>query len=284
MSAIDGPLGFQFSAIVLEGADVEPFLQGQLSQDVRDLQVDQMAWSFALEPEGKLGFLLGVMRRSPTEFRLLAGQGDVEAVKQRLLRFKLRVDVTLSDAQMWHCSFPSGTPVPQEACVISKVSGQNGFIDIVTDELPASTEIVISNDPAQLNDRWLWNYNVSWDDVEVNLAPSELSDVVANRCVSFTKGCYTGQELVARMDARAATPPSILMGFKCGFPIQQGALAVTDGDVAGIVGRSYFNDSLEESHGFVSVKRKYLAQAVDSCSVDGQSVEIMPLESLTPRS
>jgi folate-binding protein YgfZ len=33
----------------------------------------------------------------------------------------------------------------------------------------------------------------------------------ADRAVSFTKGCYTGQELVARMDSRVAEPPRRLV-------------------------------------------------------------------------
>lgn len=34
---------------------------------------------------------------------------------------------------------------------------------------------------------------------------------MVNDSASFTKGCYTGQELVARMDSRAATSPELLM-------------------------------------------------------------------------
>ena len=49
--------------------------------------------------------------------------------------------------------------------------------------------------------------------------PGELPDVVGV-AVSFTKGCYPGQELVERMDSRAAAPPRRLVAL----PVAPGAL------------------------------------------------------------
>ena len=47
-------------------------------------------------------------------------------------------------------------------------------------------------------------------EVARGLVPHGLSRAFRERCVSFTKGCYPGQELVARMEARGATPPYVL--------------------------------------------------------------------------
>jgi len=43
-----------------------------------------------------------------------------------------------------------------------------------------------------------------------DLVAHALEDPVRSACVSFTKGCYPGQELVARMQSRGATPPYVL--------------------------------------------------------------------------
>ena len=43
------------------------------------------------------------------------------------------------------------------------------------------------------------------------LSPTTYVELVA-RAVSFTKGCYTGQELVARIDARGSNTPRRLQG------------------------------------------------------------------------
>jgi folate-binding protein YgfZ len=48
---------------------------------------------------------------------------------------------------------------------------------------------------------------------------------LVERTVSFTKGCYTGQELVARLDARGNNVPRRLVGVVGGTDRQQGALA-----------------------------------------------------------
>ena len=53
-----------------------------------------------------------------------------------------------------------------------------------------------------------------------------IAERLRDRCVSFTKGCYPGQELVARMQARGATPPYVLVRVEV-----DGEVAV--GDAAG---------------------------------------------------
>jgi folate-binding protein YgfZ len=55
-----------------------------------------------------------------------------------------------------------------------------------------------------------------------------------SRAVSFTKGCYTGQELVARMDSRVAEPPRRLVQLR-GDGLSVGAAIVVDGAEVGQV-------------------------------------------------
>ncbi|HVV36892.1 MAG TPA: hypothetical protein VHC63_09845 [Acidimicrobiales bacterium] len=54
-----------------------------------------------------------------------------------------------------------------------------------------------------------------------------------DRAVSFTKGCYTGQELVARMDSRVAEPPRRLVRVPADVPA--GTPIEVDGVNAGTV-------------------------------------------------
>ena len=53
-----------------------------------------------------------------------------------------------------------------------------------------------------------------------------MSRELLERCVSFTKGCYPGQELVARIESRGATPPYVLRGLSSD-------VALTVGDAMG---------------------------------------------------
>lgn len=54
-----------------------------------------------------------------------------------------------------------------------------------------------------------------------------------DRAVSFTKGCYTGQELVARMDSRVAEPPRRLVRLR--GAVAAGAAIEVDGAEVGRV-------------------------------------------------
>jgi folate-binding protein YgfZ len=59
---------------------------------------------------------------------------------------------------------------------------------------------------------------------------------VVERSVSFTKGCYTGQELVARVDSRGSNTPRRLRGVVvAGAVPPQGAELVLDDRVVGVL-------------------------------------------------
>ena len=56
---------------------------------------------------------------------------------------------------------------------------------------------------------------------------------IVDRTVSFTKGCYTGQELVARIDSRGGHVPRHLRGVVLAGPAPAGATVEVDGRNAG---------------------------------------------------
>ena len=55
------------------------------------------------------------------------------------------------------------------------------------------------------------------------------------RSVSFTKGCYTGQELVARMHSRGANAPFRLVGFETAGTCRPGEILELEGAPVGTV-------------------------------------------------
>jgi folate-binding protein YgfZ len=56
-----------------------------------------------------------------------------------------------------------------------------------------------------------------------------------SQAVSFTKGCYTGQELVARMDSRVAEPPRRLVRLSADAELTAGTPIEVDGAAVGSV-------------------------------------------------
>ena len=73
------------------GPDAASYLQSQLSQDLRSLQVGESAWSFVLQPTGRVEVLLRVWRTADETFVLDTDAGFGAAMVARLHRFKIRV-------------------------------------------------------------------------------------------------------------------------------------------------------------------------------------------------
>jgi tRNA-modifying protein YgfZ len=181
----------------VSGPDAESFLQGQLSQDVAALGPGQSAWSFVLQPQGKVDALVRVTRTDGDTWLLDVDGGHGDAVAARLNRFKLRVKADI------------------EAVEWSTVQGH------IQGELPADERARIEAGwprmGAELTDRTI---------------PAETG--LVEQTVSFTKGCFTGQELVARIDSRGGNVPRHLRGIRLDGPgAPAGAEVVVAGKVAG---------------------------------------------------
>src|SRR5919205_1038550 len=109
-AGFDGQLGGDYQALRLEagavwvprdfvraaGPDAQAFLQGQLSQDV-NVDVGRSAWSFLLQPQGKVVALLRLLHAGDDEYVLDTDAGWGPVVVERLNRFKLRVRADVAD-------------------------------------------------------------------------------------------------------------------------------------------------------------------------------------------
>ena len=100
---------------------------------------------------------------------------------------------------------------------------------------------------------------------------------VVDRSVSFTKGCYTGQELVARIDSRGGNVPRHLRGLL----LPEGAgpateLTDADGRTAGTVTSAAVSATLGRV-GLGYVRRGIEAPATLRAGLDGPEVAVREL-------
>ena len=196
------------------GPDAVAFLQGQLSQDVAGLAVDGSTWALLLQPQGKVVALLRVLRLGQEEYVLETDAGFGPAVVERLNRFRLRVKCDL-DPLDWRCVAVRG---PRAAEVVAGGTGHAVVAD--WPGLPGTDLIGESAAPpagvprcsmeAYEAVRIEAGIPVMGREVDESTIPAEAG--VVDRSVSFTKGCYTGQELVARIDSRGGNVPRHLRG------------------------------------------------------------------------
>jgi folate-binding protein YgfZ len=263
------------------GPDVITFLQGQLSQDITRVAVGESTWALLLQPQGKVTAFLRVLRAGEEEVVLETDAGFGDAVIERLSRFKLRVKCDL-DPLAWRCVAVRGPAAHDlvEGGVLADWPGLPGA-DLVG-ESPASPEGVRTCSlEAYEAVRIEAGIPVMGRELDEGTIPAEAG--VVDRSVSFTKGCYTGQELVARIDSRGGNVPRHLRGVILGDAATPpaGATLSVDGKEAGRLTSVAFSPRAGAAVALAYVRRAVEAPADVVVEWDGGSspgrVEALPL-------
>jgi len=182
----------QRALIRLSGADVRPFLQGQLTQDVALLAPDRPLYAGLLTPQGKALAELFLFADG-ADVLLDVGAERLEPVAKRLAMMRLRAKVNIAPepALRLFAAWGAGADGPADPRLAAA-----GTRFLAPPDHPATATLAdwhAHRLPLGLpeadeigSDQLLW--------LETNAR--ELNGV------SFTKGCYTGQENTARMHHR----------------------------------------------------------------------------------
>jgi len=213
--------------LALRGPDAPAYLQGQLSQDVEALAVGASAESLLLEPDGKLCALVRVTRTGEQDFVLDLDGGFGEAAAARLRRFLLRSKVEMERLD-WRCTSVRGHESEQATHRLGVEAPGRGIlvlpfawngwhgVDLLgpADAVPAPGDLpggVRTCGPAAVEACRIVS-GVPAMGAELTNKTIAAEAGLVERTVSFTKGCYTGQELVARIDARGSNVARRLVG------------------------------------------------------------------------
>ena len=197
--------------VLVEGSDAAVFLHSQLANDINTLAIGSSIHSLLLEPTGHISALLRVVRHTDTLFSLDVEVGLGADIVTRLQRFVLRAKVTLQLSD-WRVRAFRG-PGAQDALapVVGRATpawGSPNEIDVVApvSELPSvGTNTEIGHiDALRVDSGW------PRMGVDVLVGDIPATSGVLGVAVSFTKGCYPGQELVERMDSRGTSAPVVV--------------------------------------------------------------------------
>jgi folate-binding protein YgfZ len=175
--------------VVVEGPDARKFLNDLLSQELDRIQPTKAVRSFLLAPQGKLRALLWVFG-TDDRIGLVTDAGLGGQVADDLTHYKIRVKATINRP------VPITTvvgPLPEGAIAAPLGEVQRGFV-----EGPVDTPVM---SPQQWEGLRVEAREPVMDrDVDEQTIPQETG--LVDDSVSFEKGCYLGQELVARIDSR----------------------------------------------------------------------------------
>ncbi|MGI8793332.1 MAG: YgfZ/GcvT domain-containing protein [Acidimicrobiales bacterium] len=243
--------------IEMSGPDATSFLQGQLSQDVEALTDQRGAWSFLLEPQGKLAALLQIARGPDETYLLHTDAGFGEAVVERIERFRLRVkaELRLLDWRVLIIGGPGTAELVGAALQTYSIDlpGVEGCVQVIGPNPALPTDVPL------VESVWFEALRIEAGvprlgvDVEVGAIPAEsgLVDLAA----SFTKGCYTGQELVARIDSRGGRTPRRLAGVIDGPQSAMPCPLFHDGDEVGVLTSISAPETRPSPIGLATVRR-----------------------------
>jgi folate-binding protein YgfZ len=277
----------------VSGRDAASYLQGQCSQEIESGAPGSVRDSLVLSPQGRLDALVRISRLGPETFLVDVAAGFGEVVAARLARFRLRVQVEITELS-WSAVALRG----REA-----VAAGEGLA------APTAWSEALGEPPVGLLVPWAWGGTTGWDllgsesvvggiglpgrrcalaaweavrvaagvavqgrELDERTIPAEAGLVA--RAVSMTKGCYTGQELVARLDARGSNvarrlrrltieAPGELAPLLEGADLHQGEAheravgritsAAPSPDGAGVVALGYLHRSVVHDDGLVVV-------------------------------
>jgi folate-binding protein YgfZ len=221
-------------SVVVSGPDATSFLQSLLSQDLDAVDAGAGCRSLLLTPQGKLGVTLRVLRVRPVDgddqWWLDTEAGFGEELATMLGRYRIRVDAEIRDrTEAWGLLEVRGHEAVARVAAAAKVDvpevdGSHvpwGELRVVRADWPdregvdvvGPTEAVRAARDELLHDGVdpvaPGEYDVArivagvprlGVDVDERTIPQEA--FLERDSVSFTKGCFVGQELVCRIDTR----------------------------------------------------------------------------------
>jgi len=237
----------------VRGADVVSFLQGQLSNDIALLGPGRSLLAGYHNPQGRVIALLRLLQLAPDDLLAILPRELIGLVVQRLGKFVLRAKVKLADdSAAWTVTGLMGCAPPRPGAASAAASqAAAGGVPSFAQQLPApvngvtridaSLALRVAEEPA----RWLlvsplahpapvsgcrpvgvqvWQrLAIAAGEPQVYAATSEafvaqMLNLDALGAIAFDKGCYTGQEIIARAHYRGKVKRR-LQRFRAQVPV-----------------------------------------------------------------
>lgn len=265
----------EWSSIVVTGADRHKFLNSFCTNDVSRLAVGNSCEAFFLNVKGKIvGH--GIISWRENELVIVGAPGQAAKLIEHLDRYVIREDVQLHDATTERSYvLITGAPTTDEA--LKKVSelasalvvtiparligsATEAICEVASGDLPrlqkalADCGVVAANDAFQAAriEAAVPLFHVDFDE---NNLPQEVGR--DNEAISFTKGCYLGQETVARIDALGHVNQRIVSLRFCGEDTpDHGTELSHNGSVVGRVTSAAFSPALNAPLALAMIRRE----------------------------
>ena len=285
--------------VQLTGADRHAFLHSFCTQDLKGLPIGHCSEAFVLNPKGKALAFVNVLAFEDAIWLLGADRSHAAAVIEHLDRYLIREDVQLKDLTDRVDQFFSLTPAATEA--VGAMANEINQCQHMSDHSIGTAHIELAGfghwfacggsqtemlcqqladagmiecgaevlHAVRLEQRTPWSGSEA---DETNL-PQELQR--DEQAISFNKGCYLGQETVARLDALGRVNQLLVpiqFDDLAGQIIQSGAELLADEKVAGRVTSIAWSPQANAAIGLAYVRRKHAQPDSKVATQDGISL------------
>jgi tRNA-modifying protein YgfZ len=232
----------------ISGSDAANFAQAQFSSDAQALAPGHWQWSAWLSPQGRVRYFFALLRETPERLLLVLRGGEAERLREELMRFVFRAKVKLlvrADLGVFGCD---------EATVVAQFGARPESDTLAS----AGTSLSFALSGA----RWLLlkpiaavavavhdeRASSAWRLADIHAGLPELSAALTDRllpqwlgldrlhAVSVAKGCYPGQEIMARLHFKGGNKRGLYrIGFACDVLPAAGTPIAVAGTEIGVV-------------------------------------------------
>ncbi len=231
--------------LLVSGPDAAEYLQGQLTNDVEGLEPGEGQYAALLDRKGHMQADMRVLRPAAEEIWLDTEPVALPAARRHLEMYSIGRDVKVADVSDERLVFSligprsaeiAGTAaLPENACETSSASGveclavgtRNG-IDLIAAAAEAERlrEALLRAGAVEVSPEAVEILRIESGaprfGAEMGTATMPAEAGIVEDAVSFTKGCYIGQETVARLHYKGR-PNRHLRGLRLSAPAEPGA-------------------------------------------------------------
>jgi len=195
----------EWSAISLRGEHATTFAQAQFMGDLAGLAPGHWQWNGWLTPKGRLVALFALLKLDETSLLLLLPDADPGGLVADLGRFRFRSRVEIAHEPGWSIDGRFGAPESARGAAFAGTGPDTGLeLDLGGEGGPRTLRVTAQGAPGDpaLAARWR-QQDLAHGLPRLEAAqagqwtPQQLS-LERLRAYSVHKGCYPGQEIVAR--------------------------------------------------------------------------------------
>jgi folate-binding protein YgfZ len=185
--------------VSVSGPDAASYLNRMVSNEVEELAVGESCEALLLTPKARIVAPMVVWRRAEDAFLLLTEPEAGERLARELLRsrFAAKCEVTLEEHRSVVVLGGDDLVVDRDKVLANRDYGVPA-VEIVDGEAPEGAEAIAEEELERL--RILARTPRLGRELDDRVMPAEAG--LEQRAISFTKGCYPGQEPVARLHFR----------------------------------------------------------------------------------